>query len=155
MKLKGEKIMESKDNGVSEVVGTLLILAITVALFATVFTFVNTMPRATNEVQVTVYPEYAENSKYFYLNLTIVSGTPLKTSGIICVLSVNGETYSSNNGQNWIIPTDIYIYPGNGPDNTIQFKGNAPLSGNFYAFIEYRYTDQIIWQMSFYYVPPG
>ncbi len=150
--------MLEKDDGVSEVIGTLLILAITVALFATVFTFVNTMPRATSYVQVTIYPEYSENSNYFYLNLTFVSGNPIKASGIICAISVNGKVYSSSNqNQYWIIPAENYIYPGNGPSSTIMFKapnsGNA-FSGKFYAYVDYRPTTQIIWQMSFY-IPPS
>ena len=155
--------MRGRENGVSEVIGTLLILAITVALFATVFTFVNTMPRATSDVQVTFYPEY--NPEYnghsnFYLNLTLVSGTPLRTSGIVCVLIVPGNspknTFSSANpNSGWVIPKGNYIYPGNGPSSTIYFRVTQSLpSGNYYAYIYYKYTNQILWQMSFY-IPPS
>ncbi len=67
-----------KEKGVSEVIGTLLILAITVTLFSSVFYYVSTMPAPTPQVYSSFSYNYNINTNST-LNLTITNtgGQPL------------------------------------------------------------------------------
>ena len=65
-----------REEAVSEVVGTILILAITVVLFAAIFFYVQQFPLANPSQQVTVYPEISYNpaSGILYENITLKAG---------------------------------------------------------------------------------
>ena len=72
MKVKGR--LYKKEKGVSEVLGSILILLITVMLFSTVFYYVSTMPTPKERI----YAQFDANMKieqnangYYYLNITV------------------------------------------------------------------------------------
>ncbi len=73
MKVKGKKLYK-KEKGVSEVLGSILILLITVMLFSTVFYYVSTMPTPHQRI----YAQFDANLKIeqdangnYYLNITV------------------------------------------------------------------------------------
>ena len=88
-----------KDSGVSEVIGDILILAMTVTLFSTVFVFVNAFPTPNAQTfvnfEATLSPPVSINgfpSNTTFLNITHEGGQALTSSLTSVVVQVNQNT---------------------------------------------------------------
>ena len=78
-----------KEKGVSEVIGTLLILTITVILFSSVFYYVATMPPPKSQVYASFQASYSINNEGF-ANITITNVTTIppvfKLLSLLCCI---------------------------------------------------------------------
>ncbi|MEM4293294.1 MAG: CARDB domain-containing protein, partial [Thermoplasmata archaeon] len=97
--------MRKAVKGVSSLIGSFLVLVITVVLFSTIFAWVQTFPtpqpRANTEFEAEAWYEDAGTGLYANVNLTHVAGEPLPTSYIRIVVE-------TENG------TRFYLQPGDG-----------------------------------------
>jgi len=86
------KKIKRKEKGVSEVVGNLLILSITVMLFSSIYIFVNNMPQPNPQTygEFTVkFINATEGGKYYFeLNVTNIGGERLSTTNTLFVVVV-------------------------------------------------------------------
>ncbi len=89
------KLLLKKEKGVSEVIGTLLILAITVTLFSSVFYYVSTIPTPTPQVYSSFSYNYNINTNST-LNLTITNtgGQALMLSSTQLMIVLQNNTGS-------------------------------------------------------------
>lgn len=127
----------NKNAGVSEIVGDILILAITVVLFTSIFFFVNTIPTPNNQkyanFSASVEPFYSGSNpgNSYVLNITNQGGQSLQSSTTTVVVQVNQSTsvyqmsqgYSNlqssqlwnavkwNINQIWSVPISQQVYP--------------------------------------------
>jgi len=83
-----------REEGVSEVVGTILILAITVALFATVFMYTQHIPAAQKAAQVIIYPNIYIDNGTLFVNLSDKGGTILSGNSTYLIIDANGTIHS-------------------------------------------------------------
>ncbi|MGC8986305.1 MAG: type IV pilin N-terminal domain-containing protein, partial [Thermoplasmata archaeon] len=92
------KINFKKEKGVSEVIGTLLILTITVVLFSSVFYYVATMPPPQSKVYASFQASYFIDNQGF-ANITIrnMGGEALNaaSTNIIFVFTNNSGTFTA------------------------------------------------------------
>ncbi len=83
------------EEGVSEVVGAILTLAITVVLFSSVFAGVQNLSGPDREIHLSLEYDYEENSDAIYINLTHDGGENLEGSETAIYLSgTDGKTHS-------------------------------------------------------------
>ena len=141
------------EEGVSEVIGTILILAITVILFSAVFIYLQQLPPAQTSEQITVSQEISFNSSShtLYENITEKTGSILQRSGTYLTILINGKGYTDVISSLEI--TDPY---GNSsgnfePGDTIHWSSlsrgiNVPGNSVVHSILFYRPTNQIVWQ---------
>ncbi len=84
-----------REEGVSEVIGTILVLAITVVLFTTVFVYVQHIPSAQKSAQISIIPNFIVTNGSLYITLNDKSGTPLDINNTYFSVMINGTVYSS------------------------------------------------------------
>ncbi|MEM0152376.1 MAG: type IV pilin N-terminal domain-containing protein, partial [Thermoplasmata archaeon] len=87
-----------KEKGVSEVIGTLLILTITVILFSSVFYYVATMPPPKSQVYASFQASYSINNEGFAnITITNVGGESLNanTTNILFIFTNNSGTFTA------------------------------------------------------------
>ena len=91
-----KKVIE--EEAVSEVVGTILVLAITVVLFSAVFVYVQQFPLATTSKQITVVQQLSYNidTHTLFENLTEKTGSILLRSDTYFVVLIDNHEYSTN-----------------------------------------------------------
>jgi flagellin-like protein len=141
------------EEGVSEVIGTILILAITVILFSAVFVYLQQLPPAQTSEQITVSQEISFNSSShtLYENITEKTGSILQRSGTYLTILINGKGYTDVISSLEI--TDPY---GNSsgnfePGDTIHWSSlsrgiNVPGNSVVHSILFYKPTNQIVWQ---------
>ena len=141
------------EEAVSEVVGTILILAITVVLFATVFVYVQQVPLATAPEQVTIYQEisYDANSHVLYENLSDKGGSILLRSETYLIVLVNNVEYSSvltslqvsdpyGNASKYFEPGDSILW------NSSSIGAKVSNGSKINSILFYKSTNQVLWQ---------
>ncbi len=90
-----EKRKKWNSGGVSDIIGNILVLGITVVLFSTIFVFVGQMPTPNNATYVDFAVEMEANKTtgfYTILNMTHVGGEELKDFSTNIYLTVDGTT---------------------------------------------------------------
>ncbi len=142
-----------EEDAVSEVVGTILVLAITIVLFAAVFVYVQNFPLATPSEQITIDSEISYNptTHILYENLTDQAGSPLLRSQTFLLIMINTVEHSSvlssvnietpyGNPSRYLVPGDEILW------NSSSLKLNE--SGNFtvISYLFYKPSNQIVWQ---------
>lgn len=142
-----------EEQAVSEVVGTILILGITIVLFAAVFVYVQQFPLATPSEQVTIYSEitYNPNSHILFENLTDKAGSILLRSESSLVILINDNEYSNllsslhisspyKNSSNYLEPGDTITWNSS--------STGSPVSSNstVNSMLIYKPSNQILWQ---------
>ncbi len=132
------------EEGVSEVVGTILILAITVALFATVFAYTQHIPPPSKSSQAIIYPSISISNNHLYLNLSDKAGSSYLSNYTYLIVNSNGATHSfllySLTGKGTFGPGDnIYL---NGSEYNIQVTKGS----NFYILLFSKQYNSIIWK---------
>ncbi|MEM0141621.1 MAG: type IV pilin N-terminal domain-containing protein [Thermoplasmatales archaeon] len=141
------------EDGVSEVVGTILILAVTVVLFSSIFVYVEQIPRATPPVQVyfSSSVHYSPSSDLIYENITDEGGSVILRDSTVLIIFIGSDVLrfpldrlnvTSQEGH-----TSAYLEPG----DTIHWSGSL---ANFNAsqlksLIQYAPTGQVLWQSSY------
>jgi len=88
--LRAVKNIKRSEEGVSEVVGTILTLGITVVLFTGVFAAVTNLP----EPQETTHVDFKAEIDGQLLNITHIGGSPLPSSSTSIFLLVGGSSYN-------------------------------------------------------------
>lgn len=82
----------TRRRGVSDVVATILLLALTVALFASIFVFVTTFPQPTpqdnNQFQATLYPN-AGFTQVLAIKITHLAGPPVAGTALVYLKSAH------------------------------------------------------------------
>lgn len=142
-----------REEAVSEVIGTILILAITVILFAAVFAFVQHIPPAGETDQITLSSDtyYNPISHHLFENMTVETGSTLLSNQSYIILTVNGKVYSvavsslkivgpSLGGHAYIVPGDTIEW--NSSDVGVELTNNTSV----HFMIYYRPSGQILWQ---------
>ena len=84
------KIVKREESGVSEVVGTILILAITVVLFATVFTYVQHIPPPAKSAQMVIQANISGSGKGLFVSLRDLAGSIFNSNMTYLDISSNG-----------------------------------------------------------------
>ncbi len=133
-----------REEAVSEVVGTILILAITVALFATVFTYTQHIPPPSKTSQTIIYPSISLSGNHIYLNLSDRGGSTYASNETYLIVNTNGSTHSFL----------LYIITGKGsfgPGDNIYLNGskfdlNISNGSSFYVLLFSKQFNSIIWQ---------
>lgn len=142
------------EEGVSEVVGTILVLAVTVVLFSTVFAYVQYIPAANIPQQVVLFPEFSLNGRehILYVNLTEKAGSILVRNAAYLMIFINGKEYTNSltslqvtgpiNGG-----SDKYFGPGdtvhwNSKIESIEISDNS----TFYSLLFYKASNQTLWK---------
>ena len=84
--------------GVSDILGNILILAITVTLFSTLFYWVSTIPPPPSSVKTdfTAYVLPNTGAPITYINITNIGGSPLYESGTIIYISYENDPAADN-----------------------------------------------------------
>ena len=111
-----------KDSGVSEIIGDILILAMTVTLFSTVFVFVNAFPtpNAQTFVNFNATLSNSVNTTNFtnavFLNITHEGGQALTSSLTSVVVQINQNTnvYALSSGYVFVNSTLAIPWPSSG-----------------------------------------
>ncbi|MEM0343450.1 MAG: FG-GAP-like repeat-containing protein [Thermoplasmata archaeon] len=83
------------EGGVSEVIGNILILAITVILFSGIIAFVQTMPVPEQTTKADFSASLVFSSNYRHANLTLIhaGGKPLSVNQVLILLTVDNTNY--------------------------------------------------------------
>jgi len=89
-------IVKLEESGVSEVVGTILILVITVILFATVFTYVQHIPPPSKSAQLVIQSSIYGTGKNISIQLKDLAGSTLNSNETYLDIYVNGTFKSFN-----------------------------------------------------------
>ncbi|MBX8633246.1 MAG: type IV pilin [Thermoplasmata archaeon] len=104
-----------KDSGVSEIIGDILILGITVTLFSTIFLYVNAFPTPNAQTYADFNATLSNTTSPTYLNITHEGGQALTSSLTAVVVQVNqntsvfsldegyGQNFSHWNSVRWTI----------------------------------------------------
>ncbi|MCL5789065.1 MAG: type IV pilin N-terminal domain-containing protein [Candidatus Thermoplasmatota archaeon] len=146
-----------EEDAVSEVVGTILVLAITIVLFAAVFVYVQAFPLAVPPKQVTIDSEisYDPSSHILYENLSDMAGSPLLKSETFLLVMINGVEHSiplssakvviiSPGISNYIEPGDKILW------NFSPLILNSSDTITVSSYLYYKPSNQILWQTSSY-----
>ncbi|MEM0138667.1 MAG: type IV pilin N-terminal domain-containing protein [Thermoplasmatales archaeon] len=147
--LKGMLKSIRPENGVSEVVGTILIIAITVILFSSIFVYVEQIPRPTLPVQVYFSSEVSYSaSDIMYENITDEGGSIVQLSSLTLVLLIGKDVLRFPLDELSVTPhQSSYLEPG----DTIHFSYS--LAGeqisSVESIIEYAPTGQVLWESSY------
>ncbi len=133
-----------REEGVSEVVGTILILAITVALFATVFAYVQHVPSPSKTPSVIIFPSIAVSNNILYLNLTDKGGSTFLSNDTFLIVNSNGNTHS-------FLLYDLTKKSTFGPGDTAYLNGSENNlevnSGSSLSFILFsKQYNSIVWK---------
>ncbi|MEM0167943.1 MAG: type IV pilin N-terminal domain-containing protein [Thermoplasmatales archaeon] len=136
------------ENGVSEVFGTILIIAITVVLFSSIFVYVEQIPRATPPVQIYFNSEVGYSpSGTMYENITDEGGSIVQISSVNLILLIGKEVLRFPLDELNVTPHSNYLEPG----DTIHFSYS--LAGeqisSVESIIEYAPTGQVLWESSY------
>lgn len=142
------------EDAVSEVVGTILVLAITVALFSTVFVYVQVLPPANSPDQVTFSSDfsYSPTRGILHINLTEKAGNILSTNEYYLMVSIDGREYSTPlSSLNFTGPLDQGNHNNLGPGDTVHWKSSLDsiaVSDNstFYSVVVSRNGGQLLWK---------
>jgi archaeal flagellin N-terminal-like domain len=89
-------IVKLEESGVSEVVGTILILVITVILFATVFTYVQHIPPPSKSAQLVIQSNIYGTGENISIQLKDLAGSTLNSNETYLDIFVNGTFKSFN-----------------------------------------------------------
>ena len=141
------------EEAVSEVVGTILILAITVVLFTTVFVYIQQVPLAKAPEQATIYQEisFDANSHVLYENLSDKGGSILLRSETYLIVLVNNVEYSSvltslqisdpyGNTSKYFEPGDSILW------NSSSVGAKVSNTSKINSILFYKSTNQVLWQ---------
>jgi FlaG/FlaF family flagellin (archaellin) len=136
------KRIRNSHKGVTEIVGTILTVSITVVLFSGIMFFVGTMPQPKGTTTTSFAGETTYNNPDTYVNITQMGGQRLSNSDTRILLTVDGGQqgdYSLNdggmNGQDWV--------PGLTWTKKITGIGQY---ANIQALIYQRSVGDVIWQ---------
>ncbi|MCL4450575.1 MAG: type IV pilin N-terminal domain-containing protein [Candidatus Thermoplasmatota archaeon] len=145
-----------REEAVSEVVGTILILAITVVLFAAIFFYVQQFPLANPTQQVAVYPEisYNPDSRILYENITLKAGSILPRSDTYLIVVINNREFSTpatnlkvqspySNSSIYLEPGDVLMW------NSSSIGINIPENSSVTSFLFYKPSSQVLWQSKY------
>ncbi|MCX8174311.1 MAG: VWA domain-containing protein, partial [Thermoplasmata archaeon] len=119
--MKNRKLkLRENESGISEVVATLLVLVITVALFSSIFAWINALPppmsKTYTEFSAKLDAVYAGGNYTFYVNITHAGGEPLYASATTILISIENFsqtfTLSLNDGNKDGTLTDGVWQPG-------------------------------------------
>ncbi|MGC8561989.1 MAG: type IV pilin [Thermoplasmata archaeon] len=145
-----------REEAVSEVVGTILVLAITIVLFAAVFFYIQQFPLANPSEQVTVYPEisYNPHSQILYENITLKAGSILPRSNTYFIVIINNKEFTTpttniklgspyNNSSIYLEPGDVLMWNSSLTGVTI------PENSSVTSFLFYKPSSQILWQSKY------
>ena len=118
--------------GVSEVIGTILTLAITVVLFSTIIVMVNMFPPPGDNV----FTDFSASIKWIdgggaYIEVTQAGGTTMEFNSTRIIVSIGSSTYTLYNKG--VLTSHVYgIGPfadgHTGPDHALD-QGRAQLTG--------------------------
>ncbi len=146
-----KKVIE--EEAVSEVVGTILVLAITVVLFSAVFVYVQQFPLATTSKQITVVQQlsYNVNTHTLFENLTDKSGSILLRNDTYFVVLIDNHEYSTNlanlrvkspyeNSSSLFEPGDTITWNSSYVGATV--RENSSIN----SMLLYRPSNQVLWQ---------
>lgn len=142
-----------KEEAVSEVVGTILVLAITIVLFLAVFAYVQHFPLATQSEQVTIYQElyYDPVSMVVTEKLSDKTGSILPTGETFLIVLINGTAYSKpisslqiyspyGNNTGLLKPGDIITW--NSSFTGVSVANDSTIS----SILFYKPSNQVLWQ---------
>ena len=146
-----------REEGVSEVIGTILILAITVVLFAAIFFYVQQFPLANPSQEVAVSPEISYNpeSRIIYENITLKAGSILPMSDTYLIVIINNREFSTSatnlKVQSPYSNSSIYLEPGdvlmwNSSSTGISIPENSTVT----SFLFYKPSSQVLWQSKYF-----
>ncbi len=132
------------EEGVSEVVGTILILAITVILFATVFVYVQHIPPPQRAAQMVIQASVTNDNGYTYVVLRDQAGSTFNSN----------STYLAIVYQNMVRSIGIYSLTGTpvfGPGDSVslnlsQYGVQAQNLSQLNMFIFSSQYNQILWR---------
>ncbi len=144
-----------KEEAVSEVVGTILVLAITIVLFLAVFAYVQHFPLATPSEQLTIYQEisYDPVSQVVTEKLSDKTGSILSTSETFLIVLINGVSYSKpigslhiyspyGNNSDFLQPGDTITW--NSSFTGVRVENNSTIN----SVLFYKPSNQVLWQSS-------
>ncbi|MEM0135509.1 MAG: type IV pilin N-terminal domain-containing protein [Thermoplasmatales archaeon] len=142
-----------EEEAVSEVIGTILVLAITIVLFAAIFFYVQQFPLANPSEQITVYPEISYNihSEVLYENLTIKAGSILQKSDTYLIILINNiEHTESLNNIKIVSPygnSSAYLEPGDVVMwNSSSIGITVPANSSINSILFYKPSNQVLWE---------
>lgn len=134
-----------KEEGVSEVVGTILILAITVALFATVFAYTQHIPPPSKSYQAIISPDIYVRNNVLFVNITDKGGSTFFANELYLIVVTN-TTYSYPVSS---IPPNLSTF---GPGSSFFFssagKFNVYPNSHISVFLFSKQYNGIIWKES-------
>ena len=142
-----------EEEAVSEVVGTILVLAITIVLFTAVFVYVQNFPLAAPSEQITINAEltYDPNTDILYENLSDQAGSLLLRSQTFLIIMINNVEHSTVlSSVNIVSPygnSTKYLEPGdeifwNSSSLNLDLSGNPTVG----SLLFYKPSNQILWQ---------
>ena len=147
-----------REEGVSEVIGTILVLAITVVLFTTVFIYVQHIPSAQKSAQISIIPNFLITDGNLNITLNDKSGTPLDVNNTYLSVVIGGSVYSAtlaalskqlNSGltisNGYFVPGGTLWWNSSGRDITIN------PNTTYGALIFSKQYNQIMWQSQNYF----
>jgi len=141
--------------GVSEVVGTILILAITVVLFTAVFAYVSQIPKTSSPVQIYFSStlSYSNSTGIIYENVTDEGGNIVLRNNTDFIVMTAGNIYRFSSWDLYV--TSQFPHPSSylEPGDTIHWSSvlldGKKLSGELRTMIQYTITGQILWEATY------
>ncbi|MGC8645305.1 MAG: type IV pilin N-terminal domain-containing protein [Thermoplasmata archaeon] len=145
----------NEEDGVSEVIGTILILAITVVLFSAVFAYVDQIPKASSPVQVYFSSNlsYDHSTGVLYENVTDEGGSIILRNSTYFVVFTSNKVYRFSVGalnvtaQHSHHPS--YLEPGDTLHWSSVLLPGGEVYGEFKTMIQYVVTGQVLWEASY------
>jgi flagellin-like protein len=141
------------EDGVSEIIGTILVLAITVALFSTVFAYIQYIPPATVPEQVTISPSVSLDGAdhVLYLNLTENTGSIIARSSTFLMVFIDGREYPTSIASLPMTGPSYSSQKDFGPGDTINWESTfagitVQDNATFYALLFYKPSSQTLWR---------
>ncbi len=142
-----------REEGVSEVVGTILVLAITVVLFSAVFVYVSQIHRPVAPQLINVNSEiyFDGRSGILYENVTEVSGSVLSRDGAYLMVFINGTEASYPSSSLPITGPQGNETDHLGPGDTIHWNSGlldvgVSANSSFKSELFYEPSNQVLWQ---------
>ncbi len=134
-----------REEGVSEVVGTILVLAITVALFGTVFVYVQHVPPPSEAPSAVIFPSVRISDGHLYLNISDKGGSTFISNDTFLFVYVNGQIHS-------FLLFELTGKPTFGPGDTLYLNGSQPNSisvtsnSSLYFILFSKQYNSIVWK---------
>ena len=142
-----------REEAVSEVIGTILVLAITVVLFAAVFFYVQQFPLASPSEQITVYPEISYNpeSHVLFENLSVKAGSIILRSETYLIVIINNVEHTNQLTNITILSpygsTSRYLEPGDSIQwNSTSIRADVTDNSTVTSILFYKPSSQVLWQ---------